>query len=150
MDSGSTPVDTGSSADADASADSGTDADASTDSGTDADASTDSGTDASADSGADADASVDAAPACSSGAKQCSGNTPQLCVGGTWQNQTACGGATPVCTAGVCGGYTVSGGVRSTAARAGTGTISLAAGGFEFQHKVCNGAGLCVSGGIVP
>jgi hypothetical protein len=53
---------------------------------------------------------------CAAGALQCNGNTPQQCVGGLWQDQTACGGSTPVCSNGVCGTYRTTGGIISTVA----------------------------------
>ena len=36
---------------------------------------------------------------------RCDGNQPQVCqAGGTWQNTSACGGAAPVCSEGICVG----------------------------------------------
>jgi formylglycine-generating enzyme required for sulfatase activity len=42
--------------------------------------------------------------ACSPGATQCDGGTPQTCVSGSWQSGAPCSGATPYCALGVCTG----------------------------------------------
>jgi hypothetical protein len=52
---------------------------------------------------------------------------------------------------GASGPRTLSGGIRSTAPPPpGDGGIRLVAGGLERGPRNCNGAGLCVTGGIVP
>jgi hypothetical protein len=40
--------------------------------------------------------------ACTEGAKQCSGNTIQVCSNGVWTNSMVCGESTPVCSNGQC------------------------------------------------
>jgi hypothetical protein len=94
----------------------------------------------------------DGATGCTTGALQCNGNTPQTCTGGAWVSQTACGGATPLCSNGVCGTYIVTGGVRSTAPTpaADAGSVHLVSGGFEVGARTCTAQGVCVTGGIVP
>ncbi len=117
------------------------------DAGTDGDAEVDA-TGPGNDSGEDAS---DAPVGCAAGALQCSGNTPQQCIAGTWQNQAPCGGSTPVCSGGVCGTYRATGGIRSTAPSTATDSgIQLVSGGFELGARSCNTQGLCFSGGIVP
>jgi hypothetical protein len=112
-----------------------------------------------ADSSASPDAPAETAAAdaasdggCMDGNLRCSGNTPQECVGGVWQDQMACGGATPVCSNGACGTYRTTGGILSTAPTpvAGDGGIRLVSGGFELGARSCDEAGVCVTGGIVP
>src|SRR5690349_1361628 len=39
---------------------------------------------------------------CEAGVKDCVGNTPRACVGGTWQNATPCTDDKPVCLGGDC------------------------------------------------
>ena len=95
----------------------------------------------------------DACVACSPGALGCSGTQPQMCnASGAWVSMgSACSGASPVCSNGVCSSYRVTGGIRSTAPLGGSGTIVLVAGGLELGPPACNVAqGICVSGGIVP
>jgi hypothetical protein len=99
------------------------------------------------------DVTADDAPdgGCMTGDHRCNGNTPQQCVGGVWQNETPCSGATLVCSGGVCGIYRSTGGIRSTAPSPATGAgIHLASGGFELGVRSCEEAGVCVTGGIVP
>jgi hypothetical protein len=99
------------------------------------------------------EAGSDSAAGCTAGDLRCSGNTPQKCVGGSWQDQPACGGATPVCSNGVCGSFRATGGIRSTApvaASAADGGARLVSGGFELGTRTCNAQGTCVTGGIVP
>lgn len=99
------------------------------------------------------DDAVDGAPPCALGAAQCNGNTPQTCGdAGLWISQAACGGATPLCSNGVCGTYLVTGGVRSTvpAPAPDAGAVHLVAGGFEVGARTCTAQGVCVTGGIVP
>jgi hypothetical protein len=93
----------------------------------------------------------DASGGCTGGAEKCSGNVPQVCISGVWQNQTACGGTKPLCSNGVCGTYIVSGGIGSTATTVGdAGTLHLVSGGFEVGARTCTAQGVCVTGGIVP
>lgn len=52
---------------------------------------------------------------------------------------------------GANGARTLSGGIRSSApSPVGGSGIRLVAGGFELGSRTCDGAGLCVTGGIVP
>ena len=90
---------------------------------------------------------------CAAGDLRCNGNTPQKCGGGAWLDQAACGGATPVCSNGLCGSFRTTGGIRSTspvAASAADGGARLVSGGFEFGARTCGAQGSCVTGGIVP
>jgi len=98
-------------------------------------------------SGAD---SGDASSGCTSGALQCSGAVPQVCMGGVFRSQAACSGAKPLCSNGLCGSYIVTGGVRSTVPAGDAGTIRLVEGAFEVGARTCTSQGLCVTGGIVP
>jgi len=89
---------------------------------------------------------------CTEGTRRCSGNTPQECAGSIWQDQTPCGGSTPVCSNGLCGTYRTTGGILSTVASpvAADGGIHLVSGGFELGARSCDEAGVCVTGGLVP
>jgi hypothetical protein len=101
--------------------------------------------------GEDAGEDASDASACVTGTAGCNGNVPQVCVMGAWQNQTPCGGTTPVCSNGTCGSFRVTGGIRSAApALSGDGGIRLVSGGFELGTHSCSEAGVCVTGGIVP
>jgi hypothetical protein len=88
---------------------------------------------------------------CAAGSLVCSGNTPQRCVVGSWQNLTPCGGVTPTCSNGVCGTFRTTGGIRSSApVPLADGGVHLVSGGFELGPRTCDHTGVCLTGGIVP
>ncbi len=101
----------------------------------------------------DASGASDGGPsgACATGSLTCNDNTPEVCDGGAWHAEPACGGTTPVCSNGKCGTFRTTGGLRSTApVPAVDAGIFLVAGGFELGARNCTDAGVCVTGGIVP
>lgn len=88
-------------------------------------------------------------PECTGG-DRCAGNTPETCVDGGWATQSACGGAAPVCSNGICGTYRVTGGIRSVGPLPDGGLIRLVSGGLEVGPRTCASNNICVTGGIVP
>jgi hypothetical protein len=86
---------------------------------------------------------------CSETSSRCEGNTPEVCLDGGWAPQTACSGATPMCSNGICGAYRVTGRLRTIATVDG-GLVRHVSGSLELGTRSCSKEGLCVVGGIVP
>jgi hypothetical protein len=90
--------------------------------------------------------------ACMEGSGRCNANTPEMCKAGSWVPQTACAGASPVCTNGVCASEQVIGGL-ATVTPVSTGTVQLLDQGFEFLPRSCSAGTtnqVCVTGGLRP
>ncbi len=114
------------------------------------------GSDSGVDSGpptGDGSVSPDAGPfVCVEGSSRCNGNTPQTCSDAGWVASASCGGASPVCSNGVCGSFAVTGSVSSLAPStvANDAGFRIVSAGFEQGARACNDAGICVTGGIGP
>lgn len=93
---------------------------------------------------------VTGAAVCQPGAKQCLDAVPQVCdANGRWHDTPACGGLTPICTAGACVAFRVRGGLGTLGVPPAPAHLRVKDNGFEVSPRMC-GSSLCVRGGFVP
>jgi hypothetical protein len=89
---------------------------------------------------------------CTAGSRSCDGDRVITCGDGRWAPSATCGGASPVCSGGVCAPWRLSGGLTSAAETPSSGAVRLTRASWEQLGARCTrGASpVCLAGGFVP